>query len=107
MHTYPQDTNIDIFPNPKSFYVCILCVYLIYLHLTKSVSRFAPPSEALSAGVVALALGDYHTCGLLTGGGVYCWGGNTWGQLGTGDNSIMLTPTVVTGLGSGETCLML
>ena len=66
-----------------------------------SASRLPPPSESLLAGVVALAAGDSHTCGLLTGGGVYCWGWNVVGQLGTGDTSDKVTPTAVMTLGSG------
>ena len=55
----------------------------------------------LSAGVVALAGGWGHTCALLTGGGVDCWGDNSNGQLGTGDANNRDTPTGVTGLGAG------
>jgi alpha-tubulin suppressor-like RCC1 family protein len=40
----------------------------------------------LPAGrVLQLALGTYHSCALIEGGSVYCWGGNTYGQLGRGD----------------------
>ncbi len=31
-----------------------------------------------------IAAGAYHNCGLVHGGSVYCWGGDDWGQLGTG-----------------------
>ena len=51
----------------------------------------------IPAGVVALAAGGYHTCALLAGGGVDCWGDNGDGQLGTGDTSDRYTPTGVTG----------
>ena len=61
----------------------------------------SPPSESLSAGVVALAAGYAHTCALLTGGGVDCWGYNGYGQLGAGFATKMLVPTAVTGLGTG------
>ncbi len=32
--------------------------------------------------------GTYHNCALLTSGDVRCWGMNTYGQLGTGDNVV-------------------
>jgi len=49
-----------------------------------------------------IAPGDYHTCALLASSGVYCWGDNFYGQLGTGDTTARLSPTAVLGLGSGE-----
>ncbi|MEO0600956.1 MAG: hypothetical protein AAF211_05940, partial [Myxococcota bacterium] len=47
----------------------------------------ALPDVDLGTGRAArmLALGDGHTCALLTDGGVKCWGDNTQGQLGVGD----------------------
>jgi len=52
------------------------------------------------AGVTALALGGAHTCALMTGGAVGCWGSNEFGQLGNGNASIFPSgiPVTVTGL---------
>lgn len=34
--------------------------------------------------ILRFALGGYHICALMEGGGVRCWGYNFWGQLGAG-----------------------
>jgi len=50
---------------------------------------FSAGNVDLGAGVTVkdLALGDSHTCALLTTGDVRCWGRNDFGQLGYGDTN--------------------
>lgn len=58
-------------------------------------------AEALTATPVPLATGGDHTCAIVTGGALKCWGKGTSGQLG--NNSIVNSsvPVQVTGLTSG------
>ena len=51
--------------------------------------------------VKALALGGYHTCALTTSGNIWCWGGNSVGQLGIGSTADQYIPVAVS-LGSGR-----
>ena len=60
------------------------------------------PQEFVPLGGIAqVAAGDWHTCALTVGGGVLCWGGNRWGQVGDGTTDGRSTPTAVIGLDSG------
>ena len=47
---------------------------------------------------VDVAAGGTHTCAVTQTGAVQCWGDNTFGQLGTGDNNSRNAATTVTGL---------
>ena len=62
----------------------------------QAVVGLAGPVRQLAAGG-----GDYsmhHTCAVLEGGSVQCWGSNYYGQLGTGNNNGATTPQAVIGL---------
>jgi len=62
----------------------------------------SPASIAGLGGVTGLTAGYEHTCALITGGAVKCWGVNAYGQLGnpngTGAFSANPDPALVVGL---------
>lgn len=65
-------------------------------------TRYTPvPVAGLVSGVLAVSAGGQHTCAITTGGAAWCWGYNDGGQLGDGSTEARLTPTAVSGLGSG------
>jgi len=68
------------------------------------------------ATATAISAGDYgHTCTLLTGGSVRCWGYDYYGQLGNGTTTSSATPVAVIGIttataisaGADHTCALL
>lgn len=55
----------------------------------------------LTSGVTAIAAGFFHTCAVLAGGSLKCWGNGTNGEVGDNGWTDRLTPVNVVGLGSG------
>jgi alpha-tubulin suppressor-like RCC1 family protein len=61
--------------------------------------------SGLASGVTALAAGWDHTCVLISGGAVKCWGRNLTGSLGDGTDTDRNTPVDVNGLTTSITAL--
>ncbi|WP_306580878.1 hypothetical protein, partial [Dokdonella sp.] len=61
-------------------------------------NRLAPVDVIGISGAAAVAAADGHTCTILSGGAVECWGDRGAGQLGDGFCSFCLTPQNVVGL---------
>jgi len=66
-------------------------------------SRYVPSlASTVGAPVTGIGAGMYHACAVLSGGGLKCWGRNTWAQLGTGSLSTRsVEPVRVVGIGTG------
>jgi alpha-tubulin suppressor-like RCC1 family protein len=75
-------------------------------------------AASLPAAIDTIAAGAYHTCALLAGGQVMCWGSNDQGECGLPSSAPIFTPTAVTtlvghvtaigaGAGAQHTCAVL
>ena len=58
----------------------------------------APLAQAGGGGTPKVVAGTEHTCAMTDRGTVWCWGGNSFGQLGTGDTAPQSAPTPVPNL---------
>src|SRR5439155_1088736 len=61
-------------------------------------ASWAPTPVSGGLTFSALAPGSYQTCGLTGAGAAYCWGWNSYGQLGTGSTNFAIpSPMAVAG----------
>jgi alpha-tubulin suppressor-like RCC1 family protein len=61
-------------------------------------SHSTPVPVSGISNAIAISAGGEHTCALLSGGGVDCWGANYYGELGDGSAEMRLTPVPVSGI---------
>jgi hypothetical protein len=61
--------------------------------------RASEAPAAVSGGLrfTGITAGDRHSCGITPGGGAFCWGSNSHGQLGDGSLEDRPAPTAVAG----------
>jgi alpha-tubulin suppressor-like RCC1 family protein len=62
---------------------------------TKSLAVTTPTQVGTASDWVQVSTGTWHACARNSGGSVYCWGSNTWGNLGTGNNTQQSAPTKI------------
>jgi alpha-tubulin suppressor-like RCC1 family protein len=68
-------------------------------HCPSGPCALIPARVESSAAFTDVAAGEFHTCGLVADGGVWCWGWNSAGELGTDEipGQIRSTPVRVRG----------
>ncbi len=92
------------------------------LNIGEAPGQMPPPAVPLGGRAVAISAGTQHTCAVLEGGSVRCWGAGASGELGNGDDTVnigdapgeMPPPPVNVGgsavavsAGVGHTCALL
>ena len=67
-------------------------------HVVVDVVGYYQGPPTIPADATAIAAGGGHSCALLSGGTVKCWGNNNYGELGDGTTTSSLVPVAVTGI---------
>ncbi|HEX6833441.1 MAG TPA: hypothetical protein VF132_07905, partial [Rudaea sp.] len=54
-----------------------------------------PTQVWLTAAAVSISVGEYHACAVARATSLWCWGRNTWGELGNGNTTDQSSPVQV------------
>jgi alpha-tubulin suppressor-like RCC1 family protein len=63
-----------------------------------SASQSTPVAVSGGYNFAAVSAGGFHACGLTSAGAAYCWGLNSYGELGLGHTTTSTTPAPVSGI---------
>jgi hypothetical protein len=80
---------------------CVCVCVCVYVCTQDPVTRPRPLLLLPGLSASAIAAGGYHTCAIVSGGGVMCWGLNYYGQLGIGSTDPQTSPVTVPGARRG------
>lgn len=98
------------------FVFTLICAGVMPSQIVSADSNETVIGSSLISYFSSLAVGDDHSCVLLSSGNVKCWGYNAYGQLGDGSTTTRSTPVKVLNLEStvvalsaaeGHTCALL
>jgi len=64
----------------------------VFVAVTGLLVSVAPAAQAASGPWAVVSTGDFHTCAINASKSLYCWGGNTSGQVGDGTVEQRLSP---------------
>jgi alpha-tubulin suppressor-like RCC1 family protein len=74
------------------------CTVIIGVYSRQQIACYPTPVPVTGALIFrSISAGEDHTCGVTEVGSAYCWGDNTYGQLGDGSTTNRLSPVPVLG----------
>ena len=91
----PNEQHVQRFISLNNFVATAVVVIISIFSYQVGV---AAPSRSIPAGAPDIVVGTDFSCALTGSGDVWCWGDNTYGQLGIGTTTMSNVPVQVTGL---------